>query len=195
MTQVLVAVCHTRTVLSKEHVARRLDEGPGAKLQSNIVSVCPGCEDQSCSCAATSYTTTCTRQTAPSGHCFSVAEPPPRWYHACSTHAAAAFAALCVQYITHRAILEGDQRPAGAREELQALCRRIANPQVVLRLLLAHIPNLQDACIQGPQRTSHRVRARHKQCCRRLSELHHAGCCTMQCPACCRTLSAHLSWC
>jgi hypothetical protein len=48
---------------------------------------------------------------------------------------------------SHRAILEGDECPAAAWEEVQALCWTIPSLQAVQRLLLAHVPNLQDACM------------------------------------------------
>lgn len=51
----------------------------------------------------------------------------------------------CCQQLSHRAVLKGDERPAAAWEETQALCWPTADPETVQRLLLTDIPNLQDA--------------------------------------------------
>lgn len=47
---------------------------------------------------------------------------------------------------THSAVLEGEERPAAAWEEVEALCRPVADLEAAQGLLLADIPQLQDAC-------------------------------------------------
>lgn len=55
------------------------------------------------------------------------------------------------------AILEGDECPAAAWEEGEALCGPIACLEAVQWLLLTHVPHLQDACTTqvGDQSSRH----------------------------------------